>query len=174
MEQETENLGKQKGAWGSQLRTQSKTSGENPMPPPVLPKRWQAPSPDGARQQRRRRPTSKWPCDTDGSPSRIIGDFLRAQGTMTPLLDSGCTRCLVSPSVVEKLGIHLRQLKTSVAFSQLDGTLAGGAPATFVTEPVQMKMWRPGCWVSLGYKSGILLLTGRKKIKYLPGKPRGE
>lgn len=32
------------------------------------------------------------------------------------------------------------ELKVPVAFCQLDGTVAGGAPATFVTEPVVMRM----------------------------------
>lgn len=59
------------------------------------------------------------------------------KGIMTALLDYGCTMCPVSPSIAEKLRMHLRQLKTSIVFSQLDGTLAGGGPTS---KPVEMRM----------------------------------
>lgn len=39
------------------------------------------------------------------------------------LLNSGCTRCLVSPSMVEKLGMHLRELRVPIAFCQPDGSV---------------------------------------------------
>lgn len=42
--------------------------------------------------------------------------------------------------LVEEMGLHLRQLKVPVAFCQLDGSVAGAAPATFITEPIEMKM----------------------------------
>lgn len=42
------------------------------------------------------------------------------------LLDSGCTRCLVNPALVEKLGIQLRRLKVLIAFCQLNGSVTGG------------------------------------------------
>lgn len=63
----------------------------------------------------------------------LLVAFSGHKGTMTTLLDSGCTRCLVSPSIVEKLGMCLR---TPIAFFQLDGTQVGAASTTFVTEPV--------------------------------------
>lgn len=63
-----------------------------------------------------------------------------SKGDLTILLDLGGTRCLVSPKVVKKLGPCLRELKVPVAFCKLDGTVEGGAPTTFVTEPVVMRM----------------------------------
>lgn len=41
---------------------------------------------------------------------------------LTALLDSGCTRCLISLQTLEKLRLRLRKLR----FSQLDGSLTGG------------------------------------------------
>lgn len=70
----------------------------------------------------------------------LMVGFSEHKGIMTALLDSGCTRCLVSPGMVEKLGMCLRQLKISIAFSQLDGTLTGGSLATFLTEPMELKI----------------------------------
>lgn len=65
---------------------------------------------------------------------------LGSKGTLIVLLDLGCTRCLVSPQVVEKLGLRLRKLKKPTAFSQLDNLLAGEMPATCLTEPVDLKL----------------------------------
>lgn len=61
------------------------------------------------------------------------------RGTLTALLDSGCTRCLLSPQVVEKLGMRLRKLQRPMASSQLDRLITGGVPATCLTEPVELK-----------------------------------
>lgn len=52
------------------------------------------------------------------------------------ILDSGCTRCVISPEVVKKLG--LRRLKIPIAFCQLHGSVAGEGPAHFVTKLVEM------------------------------------
>lgn len=38
------------------------------------------------------------------------------KGILATILDSGCTRCLVNPGIVEKLGVHLRELKPPIAF----------------------------------------------------------
>lgn len=57
------------------------------------------------------------------------------KGLLTALLDSGCTRCLVSTGVVEKLEVQLRELKKTIAFSQLDGTVMGGAWLRFSQSP---------------------------------------
>lgn len=40
------------------------------------------------------------------------------------LLDLGCTKCLVNPALLEKLGVRLRPLNVLVAFCQLDGSVA--------------------------------------------------
>lgn len=52
----------------------------------------------------------------------------------------GCTRCLVNPAVVEKLGVRLKQLNVPIAFCQLDGSVAGGIPVTFITEPIEIRI----------------------------------
>ncbi|XP_058041925.1 uncharacterized protein LOC131199783 [Ahaetulla prasina] len=60
------------------------------------------------------------------------------KGEMLALLDSGCTRCMISPELVEKMELKLRTLSKPIAFAQLDGSVAGGGPAHFVTEPIEM------------------------------------
>lgn len=62
------------------------------------------------------------------------------KASLRALLDSGCTRCLVSPALVEKLRIRPRRLKCPIAFCQLNGSVVGGIPAMFVTEPLEMQM----------------------------------
>lgn len=62
------------------------------------------------------------------------------KGLLTVLLDYGCIQCLISPGVVRKLGMRLRELKSLIAFSQLDETIAGGVSATFLTEQVELKI----------------------------------
>lgn len=42
---------------------------------------------------------------------------LGKKGILTTLLDSGCTQCLVSPNLVERLGIRLYELKVSIVFT---------------------------------------------------------
>lgn len=56
------------------------------------------------------------------------------------LLESGCTRCLVNPALVEKLGIQLRRLKVLITFCQFDGSVIGGILAMFATEPIGMQI----------------------------------
>lgn len=58
----------------------------------------------------------------------------------TALLDSGCTRCLISPQMIERLGVGLRKLKWHMAFSQLDGLITGRVPATCLTKLVKIKV----------------------------------
>lgn len=55
----------------------------------------------------------------------------RASGlrvTLQALLELGCTRCLVSPALVEKLGFQLRWLKVPITFCQLDQTCQRQGP----------------------------------------------
>ncbi|KAK9412177.1 hypothetical protein NXF25_003352 [Crotalus adamanteus] len=54
------------------------------------------------------------------------------------LLDTGCTRCLISKGVVQQMRIRVTRLKSPIRFEQVDGSLLGGAPTTLVTEPVRM------------------------------------
>lgn len=80
------------------------------------------------------------------STSRIIPMTSQVEITMTlgfkgilmALLDSACTRSLVNPQVVEKLGMRLRKLKRP--FSQLDGSITGEVAATCLTEPMKLRM----------------------------------
>ncbi|KAG8124643.1 hypothetical protein E2320_019976 [Naja naja] len=44
------------------------------------------------------------------------------------------------PCLVEKLRIRLKQLKVPVVFCQLDGSVAGGIPAIFITEAVELQI----------------------------------
>lgn len=44
----------------------------------------------------------------------------------------------ISPALVQKLGLRVKQRKVQVAFCQLDGSIAGVASATFVTESIEM------------------------------------
>ncbi|XP_032068578.1 uncharacterized protein LOC116505453 [Thamnophis elegans] len=39
------------------------------------------------------------------------------------LLDSGCSRCMINPAMVEKLGLKLKTLKTPIVFCQIDGSI---------------------------------------------------
>lgn len=56
------------------------------------------------------------------------------------VLDLGCTRCVVSPEVVEKLGLRFRQLMVPIAFCQLDRTVAQGVLTHFAMELVELWM----------------------------------
>lgn len=59
---------------------------------------------------------------------------------LVALLDLGCTRCLINPALVEKLGLRLKQLKVPMAFfCQLDSSVAGGRAAMFITEPIEIR-----------------------------------
>ncbi|KAG8141461.1 hypothetical protein E2320_007083 [Naja naja] len=45
---------------------------------------------------------------------------------LSALLDTGCTRCLINPTLVGKLGIHLWKLKTPpITFCQLARSVMG-------------------------------------------------
>lgn len=59
-------------------------------------------------------------------PIELVVPSLEHKENQIVLMDSGCTWCLVSPSVVEKLGVLLRELKVLMPFWQLDGSIAGG------------------------------------------------
>ncbi|KAK9397281.1 hypothetical protein NXF25_020642 [Crotalus adamanteus] len=57
---------------------------------------------------------------------------------LSALLDTGCTRCLISKGVVQQMRIRVARLKSPIRFEQVDGSLLGGVPTTLVTEPVRM------------------------------------
>lgn len=44
---------------------------------------------------------------------KLMVHSLGHKGNLVALLDLGCTRCLVNPAVIEKLGMRLRQLKSA-------------------------------------------------------------
>lgn len=87
--------------------------------------------------------------------------------SLKALLDLGCTRCLVSPALVEKFGIRLRRLKTQIAFCQLDGSVAGGIPATFTTVSLEMTMGSHSETLSFTVTPGMdrLLILGLDLLK---------
>lgn len=57
---------------------------------------------------------------------------------LSTFLDLGCTRCLISPTMVGRLGICLWKLKTLILFCQLDGPVMGREPAILVMEPLEI------------------------------------
>lgn len=48
---------------------------------------------------------------------KVMMASLGSKEILLALLDSGCTRFLVSPQLIEKLGMRLRKLKNPIAFS---------------------------------------------------------
>ncbi|KAK9391826.1 hypothetical protein NXF25_017413 [Crotalus adamanteus] len=60
--------------------------------------------------------------------------------TCQALIDSGCTRCLINRRVVDALGLRLVKLSRPISFEQVDGSLLGGEPASYVTELVSLEM----------------------------------
>uniref|UniRef100_A0A803TR04 Gypsy retrotransposon integrase-like protein 1 n=1 Tax=Anolis carolinensis TaxID=28377 RepID=A0A803TR04_ANOCA len=56
------------------------------------------------------------------------------------MLDCGCTRCLITPELANRLGVEPNPLKTPVVFAQLDGTPAYGVPVTEKTGFLRMTM----------------------------------
>ncbi|KAK9401689.1 hypothetical protein NXF25_010045 [Crotalus adamanteus] len=56
------------------------------------------------------------------------------------LVDTGCTRCLISKEVASQMHIRVTRLKSPIRFEQVDGSVLGGAPTTLVTEPVRMEV----------------------------------
>ncbi|KAK9408175.1 hypothetical protein NXF25_006949 [Crotalus adamanteus] len=65
------------------------------------------------------------------------------------LLDTGCTRCLISKGVVQQMQIRVARLKSPIRFEQVDGSLLGGAPTTLVTEPIRMDIG--GHWETIRF-----------------------
>lgn len=72
---------------------------------------------------------------------------------------------MVSPQVVEKLELRLKQLKVSIIFCQVDGIVAGDGANHFITEPVKMRMGKhklsfivaQSCLDCLGFRNGTLM-----------------
>ena len=54
------------------------------------------------------------------------------------VLDSGCTRTLVNPHLVEMLGIGLEPLAKVIRFAQMDGEFSKGGEATDRTVPLHL------------------------------------
>lgn len=55
----------------------------------------------------------------------------------TALIDSGCTRCLMSEAVATSLGVGLQKTARPISFEQIDGSLLGGV--------IQPRMLRKRC-----------------------------
>lgn len=74
-------------------------------------------------------------------PLELLIPSLGRRVKLRALLDSGCTRCLIIPTLVGKLGVHLKNLENPITFCQLDGSVGrSGVPATFPTEPLELTM----------------------------------
>lgn len=56
------------------------------------------------------------------------------------LIDSGCTRCLMSTAVADSLGVKIRKMLRPLSFEQMDGSLLGGQPATHITERITLEI----------------------------------
>lgn len=80
---------------------------------------------------------------------KLVVPLSGAQGKVLALLDLCYIRCMVNPEVMEKLGLRLQQLRVPTAFCQLDGTVARGALAHFITDPVEM--WMENHWETLSF-----------------------
>lgn len=48
----------------------------------------------------------------------LVMPFSGIQGRILALLNSGCIRCVVSPEVIEKLGLRLKRLKVRVLLAR--------------------------------------------------------
>ncbi|KAK9406808.1 hypothetical protein NXF25_005582 [Crotalus adamanteus] len=73
-------------------------------------------------------------------PITLTSPVTRESGSFQALLDTGCTRCLISKEVVRQMSIRVTRLKSPIRFEQVDGSLLGGAPTNWVTEPVRMEI----------------------------------
>lgn len=58
--------------------------------------------------------------------SRLVVPKTGDQGEMEIIIDTGCTRCLVSLPTVQKLGIRTKPLANPICFEQIDGSQIGG------------------------------------------------
>lgn len=56
------------------------------------------------------------------------------------LIDTGCTKFLISQVVAAKLGVQVRELPKPMRFKQGDGFLLGAVPDTHVTELVRLEL----------------------------------
>lgn len=52
----------------------------------------------------------------------IMASCSGARGVVKALIDSGCTRCLISQVTVQKLGLQVRKLRKPMKFEQVDDT----------------------------------------------------
>lgn len=60
-------------------------------------------------------------------PSTLTSPQTGHRGEYKALIDSGCTRCLISKDVVANVGIRVRRLTNPIRFEQVDGSLLEGA-----------------------------------------------
>ncbi|XP_062820105.1 uncharacterized protein LOC134294107 [Anolis carolinensis] len=69
-------------------------------------------------------------CDIVRVRVRLLNPETGIQVEADAMLDCGCTRCLITPELANRLGVEPNPLKTPVVFAQLDGTPAYGVPVT--------------------------------------------
>lgn len=63
----------------------------------------------------------------------IVVPSLRARGMVKALIDSSCTRCLVSLQMVGNLGLRVWNLHQPLKFEQVDGSMIGRLPASYLS-----------------------------------------
>ncbi|KAK9400308.1 hypothetical protein NXF25_013327 [Crotalus adamanteus] len=73
-------------------------------------------------------------------PITLTSPVTGESGSFQALIDTGCTRCLISREVARQMHMRVTRLKAPIRFEQVDGSLLGGAPTTLVTEPVRMEI----------------------------------
>ncbi|XP_039178262.1 uncharacterized protein LOC120298525 [Crotalus tigris] len=73
-------------------------------------------------------------------PIILTSPVTGAKKACQALIDTGCTRCLMSRKVAVDSGFRIYPLPQPIRFEQVDGSLLGGVPATHVTEQVRMDL----------------------------------
>ncbi|KAK9401814.1 hypothetical protein NXF25_010170 [Crotalus adamanteus] len=73
-------------------------------------------------------------------PIVLTSPVTGVQRACQALIDTGCTRCLISRKVAVESGFRIYKLTQPIGFEQVDGSLLGGVPATHVTERVRMDL----------------------------------
>ncbi|KAK9395824.1 retrotransposon-derived protein PEG10 [Crotalus adamanteus] len=73
-------------------------------------------------------------------PAKLVIPTSGAQIDLNVLIDSGCTRCIISLAFAMKMGIRAKQLSKPMRFEQADGSLMGGTLITQLTEPLRLEI----------------------------------
>lgn len=96
-------------------------------------------SPAGSKSDYNDDPLVSHPGNPVTIPIDLVVQSLACKGRLVASWTWGAPR-LVNLALVQKLGMRFRHVKVPIAFCQLDGSVAGGIPATFITEPIEVTM----------------------------------